>query len=89
MLLEAPRRVAAFHSAEHQTSLFCLSNFGLKSWSPALIWPEVMSECMSVTKRSISPSRSRSKNFRPIEPHGVRGNTDAVLSTKRWPRSLE
>ena len=45
------------HSAEHQTSLFCLSNRELRSRSPALICAEVMSECMSVTYRSGSPSR--------------------------------
>src|SRR5882672_6694693 len=53
MQFEAVCRARGDHSAEHQTSLFCFSNLGLKSLSPALICSVVMSECMSVTYKAI------------------------------------
>ena len=46
----------------------------------ALVCSFVMSECMSVTYKSIRPSWLKSKNLMPIAPQGVLGNNAAVFS---------
>src|ERR1041384_7665791 len=63
ILFDALRSAVGDHSIEHHGSLFTFSNFDVKSLLPALICAPVMSECMSVTYRSIKPSRFQSKNF--------------------------
>src|SRR5438270_7000487 len=47
-----------------------------------------ISGCMLVTKMSILPSPSKSKDFTPIEPHGVFGKYFDVASRKRLPPTL-
>src|SRR5262245_3220038 len=70
MLFEEPCRYASDHSNLQKGSDL---TFSLPGRGPACNWicALVMSECISVMRRSISPSLLKSKNFKPIAPHGV------------------
>ena len=73
MLLDAPCRNASVQKAVHHFSLRAFSKSTRIVLRPAVVCGCVMSECMSVTNKSGRPSRSKSKNFTPIAPHGVLG----------------